>query len=334
MWMAGRSIPRMDIFRLAPRMLFMIAAIALPTQHALAQQDNAGQVDEAIVVTLLGTGTPIPTPDQFGPAVLVQAGGMSLLFDCGRGCTTRLAQIDRDLVSEIDHLFITHLHSDHLVGIPDLYLNGWTQGRDAPLMNWGPPGTLSMFSHLREAFGEDIRLRIEKGVPPTTDGIAMSTTEIAGDQVVLDEDGLQVIAFLVDHGPIEPAFGYRINYGEYSVVISGDTRPSENLVRQSQGADVVLHEVLSPQQVAYIRSTFNEEQSETVIGIHTTAEQAGEVFAQIRPRLAVYYHTRNTVADVAALYQDTARTYDGSVVVAEDLLQIEIGAEIALRMVY
>lgn len=287
------------------------------------------KVDEnSILVTVLGSGTPIPAADQYGPSVLVQAGGLDLLFDCGRGCTSRLVQVDRNLITSVKNLFITHLHSDHIVGIDDLWMNGWTQGRNDPLTVTGPTGTKDFFTHLKAAFSEDIRIRLVKGIPSTTDGIAMAMTDIAEDKVVLEKDGVTVTSFLVDHQPVDPAFGYRIDYAGRSVVISGDTTYSENLVRNSMGADVILHEVLSPSMVGYLKDNFTEKQMNSVLAIHTTTEQAAEIFAETKPRLGVYYHTRNSPKDEAGLIAVTGETFDGDVVVAKDLTQIKIGDEI------
>jgi ribonuclease Z len=102
-------------------------------------------------VTLLGTGSPQPRMDRFGPCILVEAGKKKLLFDCGRGATQRIEQIGIPF-TEIDALFLTHLHSDHTVGIPDLWLTGWARGRKVPLQVWGPAGTKEMMLHLKEAF--------------------------------------------------------------------------------------------------------------------------------------------------------------------------------------
>ena len=281
-----------------------------------------------ITVTVLGSGTPIPTADQYGAAILVQAGGQDLMFDCGRGCTSRLAQIDRGLITSVEQLFITHLHSDHIVGIDDLWLNGWVQGRDTPLSVHGPIGTKRFFTHLKEAFSEDINIRITKGIPATTDGIGMAMTDNDKDAVVYEKDGVKVTAFLVDHQPVEPAFGYRIDYAGRSVIISGDTTFSENLIKNSMGADVILHEVLSPSMVGYLKNNFTEKQMNSVLAIHTTTEQAAEIFAETKPRLAAYYHTRISPKDESGLISVTGETFDGDVIVAKDLTRITIGDEI------
>src|SRR5690242_12685249 len=118
----------------------------------------AGAHAQTLKVTLLGTGTPSPRMDRFGPSILVEAGNEKLLFDCGRGATQRLAQLKIPF-SEVTSLFLTHLHSDHVVGIPDLWLTGWIGGRKAPLQVRGPAGTTQMMAHLEEAFSFDIHIR-------------------------------------------------------------------------------------------------------------------------------------------------------------------------------
>ena len=202
---------------------------------------------QALKVTLLGTGRPDPAIDRFGPATLVEAGKITLLFDCGRGASQRLWQLKTPL-GKIDALFLTHLHSDHTVGIPDFWLTGWLQTpygrRTAPLQVLGPEGTRAMMASLKEAYQWDIRVRRDgEGLPPA--GIEVDARDIR-QGVVYERDGVKVTAFDVDHGGIlQPAFGYRIDYGGKSVVISGDTRPNENLVGFSRNADVIIHEVFA-----------------------------------------------------------------------------------------
>lgn len=316
----------------------VMLSVAACTQQSVEPEVQVNSIASSnsapadITVTILGSGTPIPTADQFGASILVQAGGQDLLFDCGRGCTTRLVQVHRKLISGIENLFLTHLHSDHIVGVDDLWLNGWTQGRNEPLKVFGPTGTTSFFGHLKEAFREDINIRIKKGLPASTDGIGMAMTDLDKDGVVFDKDGVKVTAFLVDHQPVEPAFGFRIDYAGRSVIISGDTKPSENLIKYAKGADVILHEVMSPGMVNYIKTNFTDEQFKSIVGIHTTTEQAADIFSETKPRLAVYYHTRNTQKDIESLIDVTSQTYDGEVVVSKDLMQVSIGDEVKSYM--
>ena len=196
-------------------------------------------------VTLLGTGTPRPVMERFGPSILVEAGKEKLLFDCGRGATQRLYQLKVPF-ADLTALFLTHLHSDHIVGIPDFYLTGWIFGRNTPLRVWGPTGTAEMMSHLEQAYQFDIHVRRDVDERLPAQGVVVVAKDI--EQGVIYQNGdFKVTAFTVDHAPIKPAFGYRVDYAGHSVVLSGDTRYSENLIHFAQGADVLIHEVIDPE---------------------------------------------------------------------------------------
>jgi ribonuclease Z len=297
---------------------------------------SASAASDGLTVTLLGTGDPSPTITRFGPSTLVEAGSERLLFDCGRGTSQRLWQLDIPL-SALTVLFLTHLHSDHLVGIPDLWLTGWLPTpfgrRSEPFRVMGPAGTVDMMSHLEAAFAADIRFRIDdEKLSPR--GVQVRAEDIVEGHVYA-HNGILVTAFNVDHGAaIRPALGYRVDYQGRSVVISGDTRFSENLIRFAKGADVVVHEVA----MAKSESLAKSDAARRIIGHHTSPEQAGIVFSRIAPRLAVYSHIvlLTTEPDIAApttsdLIAATRKVYAGRLEVGEDLLSIEVGDTIVVH---
>jgi ribonuclease Z len=181
-----------------------------------------------------------------------------------------------------------------------------------------------MMDHLQQAFAFDIRMRrdVDEHLPAA--GIMVVIHEVTTDSVVFAEHGVTVTAFLVDHGPVQPAFGYRIDYRGRSVVLSGDTRASENLIRHAQGTDVLVHEVIDPETVRNGPNRASPAIVEAIIAHHTTPEQAGEVFRRVAPRLAVYSHAANTERILA----QTRAVYAGPLQGAEDLLTILIGAQI------
>jgi ribonuclease Z len=309
-------------------------AIMVGRAFGVAQAQTSPARDQspspALRVVLLGTGVGPPMNlEQYGASTLVEAGSIRLLFDCGRGATMRLTQAGVPL-GTLNRLFLTHLHSDHVIQIPDLLLTGWAGAgtRRVPLEVWGPRGTRAMMDHLLEAFSFDIHMRRDVDEKVAGEGIKVVSHDIE-QGVILDEQGVKVTAFLVDHRPVEPAFGYRIDYGGRSVALSGDTRVSENLIKFAQGVDVLVHEVFDADAFRSRAPLANREAIEAVIAHHTTPEQAGEVFSRVKPRLAVYSHAPYSDAVIT----QTRKTYSGSLQGPEDLLTIDVGQTIEVHHV-
>ena len=299
---------------------------ASPAAAAVVATQTPRAPSESLKVVLLGTGVGPPVSlQQYGPSTLIEAGGKRLLFDCGRGATLRLAEAGVP-IRTINRVFLTHLHSDHIVQLPDLFLTGWVgqPGRQVPLEVWGPEGTVAMMTALEQAFAFDIHVRRDVDEKLSAAAISVRSHDIT-EGVVFDEDGVKVTAFLVDHGPVAPAFGFRVDYRGHSVALSGDTRPSENLAKFAAGVDVLIHEAVDP-VAARARAT-DPVIVERVIAHHTTGVQAGEIFTRVKPRLAVYSHAPAT----EALLAQTRTTYAGPLEGAEDLLTIEIGDEIVVQ---
>lgn len=287
----------------------------------------AAQV-QGIRVTLLGTGCPPPVMNRFGPSTLVEAGDQKLLFDAGRGALQRLTQL-KVRWQDVNGVFLTHLHSDHVVGFPDLWLTGWllVPGRSVPLQVWGPLGTSKMMSHLEQAYEYDISIRRtnDRAGP---DGVVLLVKDI-GEGVIYNKGGVKVTAFEVDHAPVKPALGYRIDYAGRSVVLSGDTRVSENLIRHAQGVDLLVHEVFVPETLQ--RAGMPPDRAKNIIAYHVTPEQAGQVFARAKPKLAVYSHICLPNATDEDLIPPTRKTYGGRLELGEDLMVIEVGEKIEVR---
>jgi ribonuclease Z len=279
-------------------------------------------------VTLLGTGAPPPRMDRFGPSTFVEVGDKKFIFDAGRGAMQRLHQLSIPF-ADIHGMYLTHHHSDHVVGFPDLWLTGWIGRpwgkRRTPLQVWGPEGTRQMMEHLPQAFAVDIRVRRRNYAP---EGVELVAHEI-NEGTVFEADGIRITAFEVDHGGEElPAYGYRIDYQGRSAVLSGDTTYNENLIRHAQGADLVVHEVTAAAGPA----AENPQQLKRIGANHTTPEQAGEVFARVKPKLAVYNHLLLFgSASPDDLIPATRENYSGPLLVGEDLLQIEIGEEVQAK---
>jgi ribonuclease Z len=303
-----------------------------------SQERVASATDANLKVILLGTaGGPTINAERLGISTLVLAGPEKLLFDCGRGLTTSMARLSIN-ASTVTKVFLTHLHSDHIVSLPELYLFPWaSQGRQTPLQVWGPQGTRSMMNHLQQAFAFDVHIRRDVDEKFSPDGIKVVATDIR-EGVVHDANGVKVTAFLVDHGPVKPAFGYRVDYRGHSVVMSGDTKPSDNLVKFSQGVDVLIHEIGRSKQDPALIGPPDEvlpggagntrRQAKTIADHHTDATEASRVFQRVLPKLAVFSHANPSRADTLSTVREG---YPGPVEFGADLMTIDIGDDITVH---
>jgi ribonuclease Z len=304
--------------------LSTVEGIRFPRAQSGAVPPQSGESSLKVIVVGSGAG-PGVNVQRFGPSILIDAGSQLVLFDCGRGATIRLTQLGIPL-ARVNRVFLTHLHSDHVIDLPDLFLTAPAgfMGRKVPLEVWGPAGTRDMMEYIQRSFAFDLHMRRDEE-RWSKEGLSVISHDIE-QGTVFEDDGLKVTAFLVDHGPVKPAFGYRIDYRGHTVALSGDTRFSENLIKYAQGVDVLIHEATSGD---YSRATTQEqrEQLELINGIHTLPEQAAEVFNRVKPRLAVYAH-----APVSEnLITRTRTTYSGRLEGADDMMTIEIGRTIEVR---
>lgn len=311
-------------------------ALVYSIYGSAAAEENPA-VSNDIIVTLLGTGGPEPTPTRFGPATLVQAGGLNLLFDAGRGVTVRLYQLGMSSGKGIDAVFLTHYHSDHVAGLPDLWMTGYMWGpfgsRAKPMRLWGPSdgttapsGVAKIAKGLAEAYSDDTRIR-QADEHITAAATQIEVHDFQGDRVVFDEAGVKVTAFAVNHGDlIKPSVGYRIDYGARSVTISGDTKFDENLIKHATGSDLLIHEVFAMSaQLAKLP------QLKPVADHHTSPEEAGIVFSRTKPKLAVYSHVILLETKVTELLTRTQTTYTGPLEVGEDLLRLTVGEGVVAK---
>ena len=228
---------------------------------------------------------------------------------------------------DLDKLFLTHLHSDHTTGIPDLWITGTVMGRhDNSLRIWGPRGTRAMASNLKKAFAVDLKVRREGeqsfGLKPRK-GIEIEAADI-DEGFVYEEDGLSVEPFRVnhyDHYSDEPSLGYRVKYNDRSVVLSGDTCFCENLIEYSRGADLLIHEVAAAPRDADLSNDIRY-----ILSLHTQPEECGKIFSRVSPRLAVYYHVIQCLGvSLEEMMDRTRKMYSGPVVFGEDLMRIVVG---------
>lgn len=279
-------------------------------------------------VTLLGTGTPISNVNRFGMSTLVEAGGQHLLFDIGRGAVIRLHQ-RKVPMRNIDAVFITHMHSDHFTGLPDLYASAPMPTDDGrrttPLELWGPVGTVEVARGIEQMFTENNRIRILGGELPKS--AATINAHVIKEGVVYEKDGVRVTAFLVNHGHVQPAYGYRVDYGKHSVVLSGDTTYAPKLVANAKGVDLLIHSLsvgslaLEKAEPKYVQHFYD---------YLANPETLGRVLNETRPGLIVASHislySRGDIprATEGEIMDRMHKVYSGPFILGQDLMSFVI----------
>jgi len=294
---------------------------------------TAAFAETSTKLVLLGTGTPQPDPDRSGSATAVIVNGKAYLVDFGPGVVRRAAAARLDKgVAELDPVnittvFLTHLHSDHTAGYPDLILTPWTMGRDKPLEVYGPAGLKKMTESILSAYSEDISLRRDGFEKESAEGIKVNSHEIKPGVVFKDEN-VTVTAFPTKHGEWETSFGYRFDTKDRSIVISGDTTPVAETIKACSGCDILLHEATTEK---YLRSPMRPNSQgydikAYVAKYHTTTTQLAELATRAKPKLLVLYHNtitlRPTQRPLASTPDDLLsemKNYKGKIVVGRDL---------------
>ena len=280
-------------------------------------QPNRAQTPETQII-LLGTGTPYPDPRASGPATAVTVGKRVFLFDAGAGLMRQVNAANLP-ISGPEAVFITHLHSDHTLGYPDLILTSWIMRRTSPLQVYGPPGLQRMTRHLLAAFSEDIRIRTEGLEREVRGGYRVKVHEIR-EGVVYQQSGVRITAIRVPHGSWKEAYAYRIDTPGRSIVISGDTSPSKALVAASRGVDVLVHEV-------YLATHLKPEDRpggtfwpQYMREFHTSEVELGNIAAQAKPKLLILTHIiRFGGTDKELLEGVRNGGFNGPVIVGRDL---------------
>jgi len=270
-------------------------------------------------IVLLGTGTPNADPERSGPSVAIVVNDTPYLVDFGPGVVRKASAAYKNgvkglKVSNLKIAFLTHLHSDHTAGYPDLILTPWVLDRDKPLEVYGPPGIKSMTEHILKAYEEDITVRIKGLQPVNTEGYKVNVHTVNPGPVYRDAN-VRVKAFPVKHGAWDYAYGYRFETPDRVIVISGDCVPGPALIENSKGCDVLIHEV-------YSAAAFNKRSPQWQkyhADSHTSTHELGKIAAKIKPGLVILYHQLAWGATPAEMLAEIKQYYDGRVVFGNDL---------------
>lgn len=299
-----------------------VACTALAALCGWQSAHAALEPSDVTKVVLLGTGTPIPDPQRSGPAVAIVVNDTPYIVDFGPGVIRRAAAMSPEFggtiegldVKRIKHAFLTHLHSDHTAGYPDLIFTPWTEGRDEPLEVYGPEGIVEMTQHILAAYGEDIRYRLYSNQPANNQGWRVNAHSVE-EGAIFEDANVKVEAFRVRHGSWPNAYGYRFTTPDRVIVISGDIAPDSNLEKFSRNADILIHEVY-PSAGLDTSSPFWQDYHRSN---HTSASEVADLATRVKPKLLVLYHVLLLGASEEDLLQEVRGKYPGEVVLGNDL---------------
>jgi len=313
-----------------------------------AQQQAAGDRtdwldDGGLHLILCGTGTPLPDPDRAGPCTAVIAGGKFFLVDTGPGSWENV-QLWRLPRARLSGVLLTHFHSDHIGELGEVITQSWIGGRTQPLKIYGPPGIENVVGGFQQAYARDGDYRVahhgEAAMPRAGSQAIAQTIPVPADGsnvVVFDQDGVRITAFAVDHRPVVPAFGYRVDYNGRSVVISGDTAKSANLAIHAKNADIIVHEALAAHLIAQVVPRLKElgqdrlaKLAGDVIDYHATPVQAAETAKEAGARMLVLTHLVPSPANAIVRRQFMAGVsdaWDGEVILGEDGMHFTLPKE-------
>ena len=301
--------------RIALIPIAMVSVLALVTALLLKATGTS-----QTTVVLLGTGTPNADPERSGPAVAVVVNGAAYLVDCGPGVVRRAVAAERkkDIpalnVTNLQKVFITHLHSDHTLGLPDLIFTPWVLGRTAPLEVYGPRGVKDMTDNIERAWAKDIDVRTHGLEQGNTTGYKAQAHEVEPG-VIYKDPNVTVTAFEVKHGSWDQAFGYKIQTADRVIVISGDTAPTDAVAKACDGCDVLLHEVYNARPLSdKTQPTLRYFQA-----FHTTAQELGTIATAAHPKLLVLYHQIFEGLPEQDLMDQLKQAYKGKVASGRDL---------------
>ncbi len=270
-------------------------------------------------VVLLGTGTPNAEPDRSGTSIAIVVNDTPYIVDFGPGVVRRAnAAYQKGVkglkLSNLKMAFLTHLHSDHTLGYPDLIFTPWVLERDAPLEVYGPPGLKSMTEHILKAYEQDIDNRVNGPEKGNTVGYKVNVHEIEPGIIYKDKN-VTVKAFPVKHGAWGHAFGFRFDTPDRVVVVSGDCVPGPALIENSKGCDILVHEVYAASKLRYRTPKWQKYHAAS----HTSTHELGKLAAKVKPGLLVLYHQLTWGTSPGEMLAEIRKFYDGKVAYGNDL---------------
>ena len=274
---------------------------------------------------VLGSGTPNPNPERMGSAYLVLVDDTPYLFDFGPGVVRRVAALTTNWggdfsnfdVTKLQYAFLSHIHSDHTLGLADLIITPWIMGRDKPLKIFGPEAAKDMADYIIKAYQPDIDYRIFGTQPQNDKGYKTIFTSIE-EGIIYEDSNISVTAFLNDHGDLSDSYGFLVETKDKTILISGDTGPSKNLIKYGRDIDILVHEV-------YSQAGFEKKEPDWKIyhkAHHTSPSELAKIANQLKPKTLVLSHILFWGSTEEEILKEISEYYSGDVVLARDLIEI------------
>lgn len=316
--------------------------IAVSSAFAQGQPDMAMLSDGQLHVVMCGTGSPLADANRASACVAVVAGGEVVLIDAGPG-SWRQAALNKLPAQNLSAILLTHFHSDHIGDLGEAITQSWIAGRAKPLDVYGPPGVDKVVAGFAQAYSLDVEYRVvhhaDQMMPRAAAGAVAREVKLKiADEAatVFDRNGLKVTAFKVEHDPVKPAYGYRLDYHGRSVVISGDTIKSTNLAKHAAGADLLIHEVLAKDVMSFAANNLERvgdkrraKLSRDILTYHASPADAAEVAATAKVETLVFTHMVppiNPPVTEQMFLRGVADIFKGNVVIAKDGLRFDLPA--------
>ena len=266
-------------------------------------------------ITFLGTGTPRPNLDKLGPSILIKANQEELLIDVGRGITLRLNQIGNNY-SKINNIYLSHMHYDHIIGLADFWLtsNLWQKKTDTNI--YGPKGVKKFCDGLMNSYQLDLKYRYEGNNYSKLKCINFS-------EISMNNNKILVTPFTNDHGHVDNSYGFKISFNDKSIVYSGDTTLSKNVVNNAKGTDILIHEIIATSK----KVLDNNKKLRKVFKSHTNINQIIKVLNTCKPKLTILNHALLFGVNEEYVLREIKKSYSGNVIFSKDLMSIDLGEE-------
>jgi len=273
---------------------------------------------DVINLTFLGTGTPRPNIDKLGPSILIKNSNQEILLDAGRGASIRLNQIGNNF-SKVNNVYISHLHYDHIIGLADFWLTSALWQKKKNINIYGPKGIKKFCQNIIKSYAEDLNYRYKKN-----DYTKLNCVSFNNLGMKAKHGEVNIEAFKNSHGHIDESYGFKIIFKNKTIVYSGDTSYSQNVIEAAKGCDILIHEVIASSKKLYN----NNKKLRNIFKTHTDINQLIKILNITNPKLTILNHALLFGINESMVLNRIKKEYNGDIIFSKDLMSVDLGNEI------